>query len=181
MFSSQKLRSDFTLTSFKIISVYTGKPPSIPLSRQKILSGYTRQLSSATAKDYKLLSSPIMDNKMKGVAIKDSRRVQSAKPRLYRSENAEKAIVKAKVTTKQRPASALATSHIEPNVYGYESGKMLSGTSDKSNFSLEALKSALTKEIESRNSLQTDPVERSKGKYEMYECVPSYSTRNTRV
>ena len=108
---------------------------------------------------------------MKGATVKDSRRIQSAKPRLYRSENAEKALVKAKVTKKVRPASAFATSHIEPNVYGYESGKMLSGTNDKSNFSLEAMKSALTKEIASEDSLQTYPVERNKGKYEMYECV----------
>ena len=113
----------------------------------------------------------MMDNRIKGTTTKNPRRVQSAKPRLYRSEKAEKEIVKAKVTTKLRPASAFATSNIEPDIYGYGSGKILSETSDKSNFLLETVNSALTEEFSSQNIFQTYPVERNKGKYEMYECI----------
>ena len=113
----------------------------------------------------------MVDSKIKGTTIKNSRRVQSAKPRLYRSENTEKEIVKAKETTKLRPTSAFTTNNIELDIYGYESGKMLCETSDKSNCVLESMNSALTKEISSQNIFQTYPIERNKGKYEMYECI----------
>ena len=106
---------------------------------------------------------------MKGGTINNPRRAQSAKPRLYRAESEDKAVGKEAVVTKLRPSSAYATSSIEPDVYGYESGKMLSGTGD--NFLLESMKPALTTEIASRDTFQAYPVERNKEKYEMYECT----------
>ena len=111
-----------------------------------------------------------MPNSNVGRATKQHpRRVQSAKSRPCCSENTGQAIIKAKFVTKPRPASATATSTIEPNVYGYGSGKTFGGPSDTSNFSLEPVTSALPNDAtSSQYKFQTH---HDKQKCEMYDIL----------
>ena len=148
------------------ISVYAVRPPSGPSDRRRILSRYTRQLTSTTGKHYQLFSQSA-PSEPNSTSKHNSRRIQSAKPKLYRTENAD---VQSKnqhlIHKRQRPVSASAASNIEPNVFGFDSGKAVCGAAD-TGFSFAEVQSTLQQVTTHTENLRLSLMKKHKGKYEM--------------
>ena len=147
-------------------SVCAVRPPSGPSDRQRILSGYTRQLSPTSGKTYKFLSSLATSSEQNSTIKHSARRTQSAKPRLYRSEINKVSWKKESLEhEEQRPVSASAVNNIEPNVYGLNSGKLVCGSTDTS-FS-QKVQSTLHQMTTNQENTPVHPVKKHQGKYEV--------------
>ena len=137
-----------------------------------MLSGYTKEISSATIKNCKLFSPQGINGEQKGISrnkrLTIPARTQSAKPENCCPENTQ--LKEYLALEQQRPASASVMGSIQANICQFNSGKFMRGsseTSSRTNVLSDDVQTTKPKFDPSENFVQPYPKKIGSGQYEM--------------